>query len=265
MPKAGLVSYYGGKMMIAKKIIAFFPKNHITYVEPFCGGGSVLLQKEPSKIEVLNDNDEYVVNFFRVLQQPDKFEKFQRIITLTPWSRKVFDHAKANMAITTNDVYKAVYWFIVLRQSFSSMSGTWSYDIISSTRNMLKNISGNISGWFGAIDLLPEFVKRLMRVQFECGDYSDIIKRYDRPITLFYVDPPYWNIQYEYRHTFTKRDHIKMLVLLKQVSGKVVLSGYRNEVYDRMLKSWNRMDINTFSSASLTKRNARVESLWMNF
>ena len=64
MPKACLVSYYGGKHMLAPKIIALFPKNHITYVEPFCGGGSVLLQKEPSKIEVFNDNDEYVINFF---------------------------------------------------------------------------------------------------------------------------------------------------------------------------------------------------------
>ena len=262
MPKACLVSYYGGKHMLAPKIIALFPKNHITYVEPFCGGGSVLLQKEPSKIEVFNDNDEYVINFFRVLQQPEKFERFQRIITLTPWSRKAFDHAKINMATTTSDVYKAVYWFIVLRQSFSSMmSQTWSYEIVSSARN----VSRKISAWFGAIDLLPEFVKRLMRVQFECGDYSDIIKRYDRPTTLFYVDPPYWNIQYEYRHMFTKRNHLEMLVLLKQVKGKVVLSGYQNEVYDRMLKSWNRRDINTVSMASLTKRNARVESLWMNF
>jgi DNA adenine methylase len=104
-----------------------------------------------------------------------------------------------------------------------------------------------------------------MRVQFECGDYSDIVRRYDRPTTLFYVDPPYWNIKYEYRHMFTKRNHLEMLVLLKQVKGKVVLSGYRNEVYDRMLKNWNRRDINTVSMASLTKRNARVESLWMNF
>src|SRR5579871_5824996 len=55
--------YYGSKWAIAPWVMSYFPV-HKTYVEPFGGGASVLLQKPPSQHEVLNDLDGEVINFF---------------------------------------------------------------------------------------------------------------------------------------------------------------------------------------------------------
>src|SRR5574343_303278 len=77
--------YFGGKFRLAPWIISQFPP-HTVYVEPFGGGGSVLLRKLPAYHEVYNDLDGDVVNFFRVLrEQPDEL---LRAIDLTPYSRE---------------------------------------------------------------------------------------------------------------------------------------------------------------------------------
>ena len=81
----GPLPYIGGKRAIAKKIIEVFPK-HTTYVEPFAGGAQVFFHKEPSKVEVLNDLDGEMVNFFRVCQQ--HYEELLRYTRFLIVSRK---------------------------------------------------------------------------------------------------------------------------------------------------------------------------------
>lgn len=94
------LKYYGGKFRLAAWIINFFPK-HIHYVEPFGGGGSVLLLKEPAKLETYNDLDKNVVNFFRVLRhEPDELV---RRLRLTPWARSEYEQCLENSGAVMED------------------------------------------------------------------------------------------------------------------------------------------------------------------
>ena len=76
-----LVRYHGGKFLLAPWIIQHFPA-HRVYVEPFGGGGSVLLRKKRSYAEVYNDLDGEMVNLFKVVR--DQGDELTRRIRLTP-------------------------------------------------------------------------------------------------------------------------------------------------------------------------------------
>jgi DNA adenine methylase len=64
----GPLSYIGGKNRLAKRIVEMFPE-HLTYVEAFAGGAQVFFHKQPSTVEVLNDLDGEIVNFYRVCKE----------------------------------------------------------------------------------------------------------------------------------------------------------------------------------------------------
>ena len=83
--------YPGGKRRIAPWIVEKIPDHH-SYLEPFFGCGAVLFEKEPSRIETINDIDEEVVNFFRVVRNPDKREKLCEAVAYTPYSREIYEN-----------------------------------------------------------------------------------------------------------------------------------------------------------------------------
>ena len=94
----GPLSYIGGKNRLARQVIEIFPK-HTTYVEAFAGGAQVFFHKEPSKVEVLNDLDDEIVNFFRVCQaHHDELIRYFRFALV---SRKWFDLLRATDPATS--------------------------------------------------------------------------------------------------------------------------------------------------------------------
>src|SRR5438876_5219340 len=101
---AGPLSYIGGKNRLARQVIEIFPK-HTTYVEAFAGGAQVFFHKEPSKVEVLNDLDGEIVNFFRVCQaHHDELIRYFRFVLV---SRKWFDLLRATDSGTLTDIQRA--------------------------------------------------------------------------------------------------------------------------------------------------------------
>ena len=120
------ITYYGGKQKLVPKILPLIPK-HDLYVEPFCGGAAVLWSKEPSKIEVINDTNSEVVNFFRVVKT--KFTKLQKEIRATLHSRALHKKAKFiyDNSCLFNDIERAWALWVNSVQSYSSILGsTWS-------------------------------------------------------------------------------------------------------------------------------------------
>lgn len=81
------ITYWGGKQTLAALIISKIPE-HTTYCEPFLGGGAVFWQKQPSKVEIINDLNGEVVNFYRVLKT--QFPELQERIQATPHSRQCY-------------------------------------------------------------------------------------------------------------------------------------------------------------------------------
>lgn len=249
------VRYFGGKFRIAEWIIEQFP-THTTYVEPFAGGASVLFRKQPSKIEVLNDLNGEVVNFFDVLRtRPDELI---RVIELTPYSRE--EHRRAH-EVTGDELERARRFYVRSRQSYGSGEGEYNTGWRFQAND--KRGTTNVEEW-NKTDALWQAATRLKAVQIECDNALNTIKRFDGPNTLFYVDPPYLpetrSTSNEYRHEMTEAQHIELADVLNAVQGMVILSGYKSELYSRMYGDWH-----CISKETRANDNApTVEYLWIN-
>lgn len=206
------LSYIGGKNRLAKRIIEIFPR-HKTYVEAFAGGAQVLFHKEPSPVEVLNDLDGEIVNFFRVAQaHDDELIRYFRYVLV---SRRWFELLKVTDPSTLTDVQRAARYLYLLKGSFASLVRRPSYHwhVVQPPGLNLAKLP----------ELLHNTHKRLERVQIECLPYEEILKRFDRSETLFYLDPPYWGREL-YRYNFEAADFEKLAERLGNVRGKFILS-----------------------------------------
>ena len=208
----GPLSYIGGKNRLATRIIEIFPP-HKTYVEAFAGGAQVLFHKVPSAVEVINDLDGEIVNFFRICQH--HHEEFIRYFKFALVSRRSFELLKATDPETLTDVQRAVRYFYLLKSSFASLVRHPNYHW-----HVVQKPGFNLD----ALPLLIEKThKRLERVQIECLPYEEILKRFDRSATLFYLDPPYFGRKL-YRYNLTTADFEKLAERLRDLRGKFVMS-----------------------------------------
>src|SRR5882762_5409201 len=208
----GPIPYIGGKNRIAKQIIAVLPE-HKTYVEAFAGGAQVFFHKEPSKVEILNDLYEEVVNFFRVCQL--HYEELLRYLRFVVVSRKWYELFESQNPKSLTDIQRAARFFYLRKTSYAGLVKRQNYNY---------SVVGPPSFNPGRLpELLENTHKRLQRVQIECLPYEEILKRYDRPTTLFYLDPPYWDIQL-YKYNFSEEDFKGLEERLRKIQGKFVLS-----------------------------------------
>lgn len=270
------VRWFGSKSRLVGRLLELIPQHH-TYVEAFGGGASLLFAKAPSPVEVYNDLDSGLVNFFRVLRDPATFERFHRMACMTPYSREEFDGYRRSWADCEDDVERAYRWFVVARMSFSGnfAKGGWS----SVTHESTRGISASVNVWLHGIEMLSEAHTRLMMVQVEHGDFRRILERYDDPETLFYVDPPYVHgtrSSTRYAVEMTDDDHRDLVTTLLNVKGKVLLSGYLHPIYEPLAAAkWRRLDFDMACHAAGRTRktellgegssSVRVESVWTNY
>lgn len=256
------VPWYGGKQNLAKHIIRIMPQ-HRTYVEVFGGGAAVLFAKPPSPVEVYNDIDSGLVNFFRVLRDPEKYKRLQELLELTPYSREEFYYCRETWRDVEDDVERARRWYYVAISSFSGAWGvSWKH---SATRNKAKR-------YYSKIAMFDKFHERIKNVQVENLDFREIIPKYDTEETLFYLDPPYMPTTrrkpYQgYVHEMSIKDHKDLIKLLLKIKGYAILSGYANSLYSKLEDNgWNRIDIKVKVTAdTLDTRKEAIESLWFNY
>lgn len=271
------IIWFGGKGRMVTKLLPLFPP-HKTYVEPFGGGASLLLAKQPSPIEVYNDIDSGLVNFYRVLRDKEKFERLHQLVSLTPYSREEYGFCRETWRDCENDVERAYRWYVVARMSFGGKFGhAWGFSKSSSC----NGISKECHAWLSIIEMLPEIHKRIMEVQIEHVDFRRVFKNFDSPWTLFYCDPPYVhstrsNMKYE--HELTDSDHKDLVNILLGIKGMAILSGYRNDIYTQLeTAGWKRYDFQASCSVlgrtkgtgvlgknAAKEKGARVESAWIS-
>jgi len=249
----GPLSYIGGKRSLANQIIEIFPE-HTTYVEAFAGGAQVLFRKEPSKVEILNDLDGELISFYRVCQQ--HYEEPIRYLRYSLVSRKWFDLLKATAPDMLTDIQSAARFFYLQKNSFAGLVRQ-------------HNFGGGVVEPPG---FNPEQVQklieaahhRLARVQIESLPYEQILKRYDRPTTLFYLDPPYYKRKL-YNYNLEPADFVKLAKRLKDLVGKFVLS--LNDVPEvrEIFRDFNIRDIDLFYTAQKKAGKRFKEVLITNF
>jgi DNA adenine methylase len=250
------VPYFGSKASIAARIATALPA-HQHYVEPYAGGLSVLLAKQPAPLETVNDLDHELVTFWRVVR--DQPEQLQRAIDLTPHSRA--EHTAAYQP-AGDDLETARRVWVRLTQGRSGRLDQtgWRYCIADIGTNMPQYLDGYRRR-------LPPAAERLMGVQLECRPALDVIAAYGtRTDTLLYVDPPYLGSTRTrgYRHEMRgDDDHRALAEVLAVCQAAVVLSGYHSPLYDDLYADWHRTELATGTANGRTSR-ARTEVLWSN-
>lgn len=261
------LKWHGGKHYLAQAIIDLMPP-HVHYVEPYFGGGSVLLEKNPDGVsEVVNDRNRELMNFWKVLQTPELFSHFIRIVEATPFSQQEWREA----GIVCEDKYpeteRAVAFFIRCRQSRAGKFNSFATLSKNRTRRAMNE---QVSAWMTAVDGLAEVAARLRRVVLLNDNAIDVIVREDSQNTLFYLDPPYLHTTRvttnDYDHEMTELEHQELLGTIIQLQGKVMLSGYPSKLYDRYLSKWKCVSIaidNKASSAAI--KPVKSECIWMNY
>jgi DNA adenine methylase len=271
--------YFGGKGRMVAKLLKLIPV-HRTYVEVFGGGASLLFAKQPSPVEVYNDIDDELVNLFRAIRDQSTFQEFHSLVGLTPYARDEFYYCRNTLDGSKDILERAYKYFVMNRLSFAGVESGWGYVVTASCKNMANSVSKYLS----IIAMLPQIADRLLQVQIEHDDFRKIIPRYDTPETLFYLDPPYVSDTRRsggYKHEMTVEDHEDLLKLIINIKGKVMLSGYNNELYKSYLDNrdgWHRIDYKTVCHAVGKTRNSglqgkgmallkqpRTESVWMNY
>jgi DNA adenine methylase len=269
------IKWHGGKHYLAKRIVALCPP-HLHYVEPYAGSLAVLLAKNPEGVsEVANDIDGRLTNFWYCLMSPSSFEEFRRRAEATPFCEQVWSAARERIsrpcdhpgAICLNC---GLAFFICCRQSLAGRMDIFAP--LSRTR-VRRGMNEQASAWLHAVEDLSQVHERFKRVVILNRDALDVIRQQDGPDTLFYLDPPYVHqtriTTGEYGlHEMGDEDHQALLetITSSERSGKFMLSGYRNDLYDTLLQGWRRHDFELPNNAAggASKRRM-VECLWCNF
>lgn len=262
------LKWHGGKYYLASKIVEIMP-SHQQYVEPFFGGGSVLLAKDPANVgEIVNDLNGHLTNFWRVLQDETLFARFYRIMQAVPFSETEWRDAHERLSKVEEPVEQAVAFYIECRQSHSGRRRSFA----AITRNRLRQgMNEQAAAWMTAVEGLPAIHARLRRVAIMNRDALRIIEQFDTPHTLFYLDPPYLHSTRITTHEYGEQEmsveqHERLLELLLQVKGKVILSGYPSPLYDGKLENWSTVDFDLpNNSASGSSKQRMTERLWCNF
>lgn len=258
------IRWFGGKGRMLAKLLPLLPKARI-YVEPFGGGASVLLAREPAQLDVYNDLDGALHEFFHTLSNPRLFAAFKRRVEPLPHSRRLYNESLRRWRDQDFRcaLDRVVAWYVVARQSFGGRFGQgWGCTGTSRTNTPLS--------WRNAVRALPEVHDRLQTTQIECDDWRRILPRHDTPDTLFYCDPPYPLISRKsggYAHELSDHDHEELVAVLLVVRGMVACSSYESPLYAPLAAAeWNKTCWRAFTTmASLDgSRAVRREVLWRN-
>lgn len=256
------ITYYGGKQKLVSTILPMIPK-HKLYCEPFLGGGAVFFSKEKSQIEVINDTNRELINFYRVVQMD--FVSLEKEIMISLHSRSL--HADASTIYNAphlfSEVKRAWAFWVLASQSFSSIiDGSWGYDKAKATTSIkIRNKRESFT---------IDYAIRLQDVQVESTDAIRIILSRDAKDTFFYIDPPYFNSDCGHYDGYTAEDFDLLLGKLARIDGKFLLSSYPSDILERFRAKyrWHQKTIESAVSVNNkgSKPNKRkIEVLTANY
>lgn len=250
-----IVRYHGGKWKLAPWIIEHLPQ-HKVYVEPFGGGGSVLLRKPRSYAEIYNDLDSEMVNLFRVAR--DNGQELVKMLRLTPFARSEFFESYEQAIEPIEQARRTVV------RAFMGFGSSAHNKATGFRSNSNRSGTTPARDWMNYPDALVAIIDRLRGVVIENRNALDLMPQHDSESTVFYVDPPYVAATRDkgsdYKHEMTDEDHRKLSVFLRGLRGMVVLSGYPCDLYGELYGDWMRIERNAHADGA----RDRIECLWLN-
>lgn len=243
------ITYYGGKQKLAARILKLIPKHNL-YCEPFLGGAAIFFAKEPSNVEVINDTNAEMINFYRTVQ--NDFISLEKYIRITLHSRKSFKDASViyNNPHLFNEIERAWAVWCLATQGFASIiDGTWGYDV--STNTTTKKVSNKRASF------TEDYAIRLQNVQIECTDALRIIQARDSKAAFFYCDPPYVGSDCGHYDGYSQEDFNNLLKALSGIKGKFLLSSYPNRTLDDFKTKYGWHQVLIDQKVSVANGNSR--------
>lgn len=243
------ITYYGGKQKLVSTILPLIP-DHKLYGEPFFGGGAIFFEKPKSAVEVINDTNKEIINFYRTVQ--NDFVSLEKEIKITLHSRDL--HRKASVIYNNPDMFSEIkrpwaFWTLASQSFASIIDNSWGYDIAKHTTS--TKITNKREAF------TEDYAIRLQQVQIECTDALRIIKTRDTKDSFFYCDPPYYNSNCGHYDGYTIEDFEMLLKTLSEIKGKFMLSSYPSPILkDYTTKmGWHQMEIK--SGVSVANSNSK--------
>ena len=246
------ITYYGGKQGLSGRIIPMIPRHRI-YCEPFFGGGAVFFAKGKSEIEVINDKNEMLINFYQICRE--KFGELQKMIQHSLHSEAEFLKAKDiyNKRIESCDVERAwALWILSHECHAANLHGGWRY------------CNGTAGTHIGRVlrkkreEFTNKLYERISEVQISCRDALRVIKDRDSVETFFYLDPPYPGACQGHYYGFSEKDLADLLMFISKLKGKLILSNYWTDTLRSAVEKykWNFKEIDVTTHSAVNK-NAR--------
>lgn len=254
------ISYYGGKQTMLKHIGPLVPA-HKVYTEAFAGGAALYWAKEPAPLEVLNDINSNLINFYKVLKH--RFNELQTLVNDTLHSRDTFDFASIVYDYPNffDPVTRAWAVWVKSKMGFASMlDGSFGYD--KTSNSIAKKLLGS------KVLFTNELSQRIEQTQIECTGALKIIASRDTADTFHFVDPPYINSDCgHYAGTFNLVDFEELLKLLTELKGKFMLTMYPHDVLREYINkyNWRLVEVERTISASRVNRRKQAEWIVMNY
>ena len=254
------LSYYGGKQQLASRILDIIPEHGI-YCEPFCGGAAIFFSKKPSKVEIINDTNGEIINFYEVLKRD--FSALEREIEISLHSRKQHHHAK--VIYENPDMFDRIkrawaVWMLANSSYACKLDGGYGYDRKGSISKKLENKRTS----FGA-----DYAIRLQGAQIECCDALRVIRSRDAPEVFFYLDPPYVGADQGHYDGYDQADFDALLGTLEAIQGKFLLSSFRNKSLSEYAKrnAWHTLEIKMACPLRNRSKSSRskIEVLTANY
>ena len=256
---------FGGKFFLSAWLTSYIPQ-HRLFCEVFSGAAHLLFAKSPSQVEVINDTDKHLINFFRVIQHSEIRQTLIDRLNLMLYSRALWQDIRSRWKqgnIPQDDIERAAWWYYLNSTCFGGDFRYGGFKIPSVTgRNPMKSFRNAITG-------MNTVAERLRNVCIENLPYAECIKRYDSEDTLFYCDPPYLNTEHYYGNTFTQDDHRTLAEILHGIKGQAMVSHYQNGLYDELYGEWSKYTYQGFKGSHKaepgTEKPVTVECLYANF
>lgn len=208
-----IIPWMGGKRRLADRIFPLMPA-HQCYVEPFAGGAALFfMRQQPAEVEVINDVNGDLVNLYRVVQ--NHLEEFVRQFKWALSSRQIFEWQKMTRPETLTDIQRAARFYYLQQLAFGARVEGQSFGTATTTPPGLNLLRLEESLSAAHLRLTSTYIEHLT--------WQECIRRYDRPHTLFYMDPPYWETE-GYGVDFGLEQYEEMATLMRSIKGRAIVS-----------------------------------------
>lgn len=249
------LAWLGGKSRLADRIIDRIPA-HTAYCEVFSGAAWVLFKKPESKVEIINDINRELVTLYRCVKHhlPALVEQFRWMLV----ARDEFDRFLKTPADTLTDIQRSARFYYLAKSAFGARINKPTFGIAASGAPRLNLLRLE--------EDLSEAHLRLSRVFIECRPYQDLISRFDKLGTFFYLDPPYWGCEGDYgKELFGREDFTRLAAQLAGVKGKFILSLNDTPGVREVFSGFKLEKVNTRYSVGAARNQVAGELLITNY